>query len=118
MQVTEVKLRKHEKGKMLAFADCTFDGVLTIKGWKLFKGRDGREFDLGPPSERDKSGAKNDDGSDKYWPFVYFAKDSEASRQLFGHIRDSIVEAYSDNGTPHPPEGTDQTFSGGDDIPF
>ena len=56
MEVTDVKVRLHEKGQMVAFADIEFDSVMQVKGWKVFKGKNEEKYNLQFPAEMDKKG--------------------------------------------------------------
>lgn len=97
MEVTDVKIRKYEKGAMLGFVTVQLDNCLEIKGFKLFKGREGRKFDVGLPSEKDKGGAKDENGNDKYWPLIYIDMKTESGKTLLNSIKRSIISEYEGN---------------------
>ena len=121
MEVTKVEIKSYQKGSMLAFVNLEFDSCMTIKGWKLFKGREGAEYDLGYPSEADKKGAKDDDGRLKYWNFVFIdTKNGETGKKLLGHIKDRVIEAYEGSGTNSSPgpQGNNWPSNDDEDIPF
>ena len=116
MEVTDVSIRKYEKGSMLGFVNVEFDKCLEIKGFKLFKGRDGREFDIGLPSEKDKTGKKDENGNDKYWPFIYVNLKTESGKKLMDSIRDNIISKYKEEG-PTSTNNSAPDYSGGQDWP-
>lgn len=118
MEVTNVRINRYQKGSLLAFADIQFDGCMTIKGWKLFKGREGRDYDVRPPSEPDKKGETDENGKLKYWPFVWIdTKNGETGKRLIGHITDSVVREYNSGGSSQSGRGQNWPEDG-DDVPF
>jgi DNA-binding cell septation regulator SpoVG len=74
---------------LLAYADVTLDGELTIKGFKLFKSKRGGLF-VGYPSQKGRSGN-------------YFDLVIPLNKELESHLRGEIVQAYknfTDSGKP------------------
>lgn len=122
MEVTNVKITKYEKGAMLGFVTVQFDNCLEIKGFKLFKGREGRKFDIGLPSEKDKGGAKDENGNDKYWPLIYIDLKTESGKTLLNSIKSSIINDYEGNtqssNTSHRSNNTSNWPDENDEIPF
>ena len=119
MEVTKVEIRSYKKGSMLAFVNLEFDGCMIIKGWKLFKGREGKDYDLLYPSQADKNGATDDEGKLKYWNSVYIdTKNGETGKKLLGHIKDHVVEAYNDSDKNSGPGPQGDTWPSSDDVPF
>jgi len=123
MEVTNVDIRKYEKGTMLGFVTIELDDCLEIKGFKLFKGKEGREFDIGLPSEKDKNGKKDDDGKDKYWPLIYIKLKTESGKNLMNSIKSSIVDKYkggggSTNNSAPQSQGGSSWPDENDGIPF
>ena len=122
MKVTEVKLRILGTGNILAFADVEFDDTLTSKGWRVFKGRDGRDYDLGLPSEPDRKGAKDEKtGETKWWPTIWIDLKTDGGRKMMDHIKDAVFTKYQDTinrGSPPKKEATDNNSYVDDDIPF
>ena len=119
MKATNAKVKKYEKGSMLAFVDLEFDNCMWINGWKLFKGKEGREFDLGFPSEIDKKGARNEDGSPKYWNFVFIdLKNGEEGKRLLSQTKELVVERYLEQSGGSAPSSSSSGSFDDDDIPF
>lgn len=84
MQVTDVKIFPFEAAapgsKLVAFAEVTLDGSLTLRGIRIFRSAQGGLF-LGYPSQKGRGG--------EYRDLIAF-KDAG----LKNHLRDAIVEAY------------------------
>jgi DNA-binding cell septation regulator SpoVG len=124
MEVTDVKIREYEKGSMLGFVSIWLDGCMELKGFKLFKGKEGRKYDIGLPSEKDKAGKKDENGNDKYWPLVYIDLKKESGKLLMNSIKDSIIKKYE--GSSHSDINTTNTQNNNtnnwpdehDNIPF
>lgn len=123
MEVTNVEITDYKKGSMLGFVKVQFDNCLEMKGFKLFKGREGRKYDIGLPSERDKNGAKDENGNDKYWPLIYIDLKTETGKTLLNSIKKSIISKY-EGGTSSASHGQNSHVSDSswpdenDDIPF
>lgn len=120
MQVTNVEVKTQKSGALLAYANITFDDIIKVNGWKIFKGRNGEPYGLQFPSEMDKAGRKNDDGSPKYWNTVYIDLKSDPGRKLMNSIKEKVFEAYETtthvskkNNTRN--DGESETIDG---IPF
>lgn len=120
MQVTNVEVRTQNSGALLAYVNITFDDVIKVNGWKVFKGRNGEPYGIQFPSEMDKNGRKNDDGSPKYWNTVYIDLKTDSGRKLMNSIKEKVFEAYET--TTHSPKkgnakkgGESETIDG---IPF
>jgi len=124
MRDLKVDFHLHKSGQLLGFANLIIDGM-TIKGFRLWKGRDGREFDIGFPTEQDQKGATDDNGKIKQWPLVYFAKNDEG-KKAFIFVKEAIVSEFkkADGGKVEPkvtggPTSGDLFPQGEeDDIPF
>jgi DNA-binding cell septation regulator SpoVG len=122
MKATNVKVTIYEKGTMLAFADVEFDNAMWVKGFKLFKGKEGRDFDIGFPSEP----KKERDGTVKYWNFVNFnLKDEniEAGRTTLEQVKNFIVDKYKETKNTKPnytkqPNTSSWPNNNDDDVPF
>ena len=123
MQVTDVGLRMWGKGTVLAYADVEFDKAFISKGWRIFEGRDGRDFDLGLPSEPDKNGKKDEKtGQIKWWPTVWIDFKTDEGKKLMDNIKEKVFTKYqniADGEKPakqkNPPQARD--FND-DNIPF
>ena len=127
MQVTDVRFRMWNKGTVLAFADVEFDGAFTSKGWRIFEGRDGRELDLGFPSEQDRTGKKDEKtGQTKYWPTIWIDLKTDEGRKLMDHIKDEVFTKYKQSSSKDDKPTTGAKKAGppqagdfnDDDIPF
>ena len=80
----DIKVEKMHKlaatGTFKAYADVSFNGVMTIKGFKVVEGRNG--LFIGCPSTKGK-------GDGKYFDIIHFT-DDEVRNQLTA----VILEAY------------------------
>lgn len=79
-----------DNGNFLMYADVMFgddsgDGIFTVKGWKLLRGKEG-DLWVAPPSQ--KRGENWED-------LVFFKKDSEAVTELKAQIRNEVIAAYN-----------------------
>ncbi len=79
MKVTKVKVKKFESGALKGFADVEFEGVLTIKGFKIMDGKDG--LWVGNPSQENKK-----DG--KYYDTIFVDKG------LKGEIEAEVLSSF------------------------
>jgi len=102
MKITVSRMKKLPEGNLKAFADVTFDGVLTIKGCKLFQGSRGLFASL--PSQKGKD--------EKYYETVLIS--DEALKSEFNKV---LVEAY---GVVPEPVAVDpqQPVLGNTEVPF
>lgn len=120
MQVTNVEVRIQKSGALLAYVNITFDDIIKINGWKIFKGRNEEPYGIQFPSEIDKKGRKTEDGDPKYWNTVWIELKNDAGRKLLEDIKERTFEAYE--ATIHIPKKnhTDdgETIETVDGIPF
>jgi hypothetical protein len=78
MKVKNAVFYEHSSGKMLGFADVQFalydgdEGLMTIKGWKVFRGDNG-DVSVQPPATK-----KDGESGPQYFPTIFFSKDSVA----------------------------------------
>ena len=116
MQVTNVDVRKinSSSSSFLGYASVEFDGILTSKGWKIFKGKEGYKYSLGFPSEADKEGKKDDNGKTKYWNNIFIDMKQDSGKELIRSIEKAVFSKYEGGGDS--PMQKDQGFS--DDAPF
>lgn len=126
MKVTDVSFRFPDKGSVLAYVDIEFDKAFTSKGWRLFEGRDGRDYDLGLPSEPDKSGRKDEKtGQVKWWPTIWIDYRTDEGKKLMDHIKSEVFSEYEKKTkkekAPSKPAGgaaERRDDYNDDDIPF
>lgn len=105
MRVTDVTFRTFSKGSVLAYVDIEFDKAFTSKGWRLFEGRDGREYDLGLPSEPDKNGKKDEKtGQVKWWPTIWIDYRTDEGKKLMDHIKEEVFARFDSKGTKAEPK--------------
>lgn len=79
-----------DKGNFMMYVDIMFgddsgDGLFTVKGWKLLRGKDGDPW-VAPPSQK---------RGEEWEPIVFFKKDSEAVNELKADIRQQVMAAYN-----------------------
>jgi hypothetical protein len=88
MKVKRVYFHGYKSGKMLGFADIQFsiydgdDGLITIKGWKVFQSDDG--VSVMPPATK-----KDGQSGPEYFPTIIFSKDAvseEFTREIRGRV--------------------------------
>jgi len=90
LEITEVNFNKlNGNSNLLAFADVTFNGVMTIKGFKVFKYKSGNGKFATAPSET----YKKRDGSTGYEDTVKFPPEL---REEGNPLMDAIVKWYDD----------------------
>ena len=126
MQVTDVNVRLLGKGVTLAYADVEFDKAFTSKGWRVFAGRDGRDYDLGLPAEPDKTGKKDEKtGQIKWWPTVWIDPRTDEGKKLMDHIKEKVFARYEAKLNEGKPAGGATSKESpkardfnDDDIPF
>jgi hypothetical protein len=118
-----VEFRRLEKNGFLGFANVK-EGPMLIKGFSLFKGKDGREYDLFLPSEADKKGTLDEkSGKVKRWPTILFDK-TEDGRNAYMTLKKKIISAYEEATSGEANPSSQQTSSPtsneifGDNIPF
>lgn len=124
MRVAKVWINKFQSGKLLGFADVLFsvreggNGVLNIKGFKIFRDDDSGGIQIALPSRKDDKG--------EYRPLVHLNKEDPDATELMNHIKEKISVAYQNTGdkpmgqkTP-PNRSTDQIRNDPDPsgIPF
>ena len=116
MQVTDVLVRKVSNGSssFLGYVDVEFDGVLTCKGWRLFKGREGHKYRLAVPAEKADEGMKDKNGYQKYWDKVFINLKQSDGKELLRAIETAVFSKYETAGDN--PMRQQQQFS--DDAPF
>ena len=120
MRVTKAEVSLYEKGKMLGFVKLTIDDFMVIDKFKLFKGENGREFDLGLPSE-----SYTNKENKQAWRAIVFVdyKNSEEGRKFMDEARKVAGDAYKAMTTSHSQSNNSSPsqFSynpDDDDIPF
>lgn len=96
LTITDVKFSEYKNGALLAFADVTFNEVMTVKGFKIFA-KDGRTW-CSPPSEKTEDGKYNDRLA---WPKEWYGKDQNP---LLGAIVDRFAGGKSSSGTSKAPK--------------
>lgn len=122
MQVTNVEVRIQNSGALLAYVNITFNDIIKINGWKIFKGRNGEPYGIQFPSEIDKKGRKNEDGDPKYWNTTWIDLKNDNGRKLMENIKEKVFEAYET--TVHTPKKKNVDTDSGevietiDGIPF
>lgn len=119
MQVTNVKIDKRPPGSsLLAFANIEFDGVFTSKGWKIFKGREGRKYDMGFPQEIDRNGKKDAEGNPKWWNTIFIDLKTQSGRELMDQIREAAFAGYTSGGGKPPIQKRQEGGEFSDGAPF
>jgi DNA-binding cell septation regulator SpoVG len=97
MQVTDVWVNKHNSGKLRGFADVEIDGVMRLKGFRIFENTEG--LHVGLPSRPDKEG--------NYRDTVIVDRESDIGQELLATLKTEILGKY------HRINGDSQ-----DDIPI
>ena len=103
--------KKLNSGKLLGFVDILFalsdggDGCMTIRGWKIFKGDNGR-IQVGPPATKN--------GND-YFPVMNFNFEKEDAKALMNHITEEVAKTYNNSDSSEP---TSKKGVSSDDVPF
>jgi hypothetical protein len=98
-------------GKMVAFVDVIFglteggDGVMTVRGFKIFKDDDGK-FNVALPSRKD------DKDPNKYYPIISIDREKKDGQEFYDHLNDTVVRAYHAkvNGAPGKPTSPKPTM--------
>jgi hypothetical protein len=128
MKVKNVFFHGYKSGKMLGFADIQFsiydgdEGLVTIKGWKVFENDDG----IGVQAPATKKDGK---AGPEYFPTIVFTKDS-VSEDFLNEIKIRVQKAVARSGSeekkPQKKAATavrdrkpqPQDFDEDDDCPF
>lgn len=122
MKVTSIEnMRVWKKGGTAAFFSVEFDAVFTSKNWRLFHGQNGQAFEVGLPSEMDKTGKKDENGNPKWWPTIWIDFKTDEGRKLMDQIRDAAVAKYekeSGGGRINEDKAPRAEDFSDDDIPF
>jgi len=120
MRVAKVfQPKKLNSGKMLGFVDISFsltdggNGCLTIRGFKIFKGKDGG-IQVGLPSRKE---------GNEYYPLVSMDFENEDAKAFMNHVTEEVARAYNAAPSQGPTENTSSTSSSGggitdEDLPF
>lgn len=98
MEITEIRVwvAREQRGKILANASVTFDGVLVVQGFRILQGDDGPW--VGFPSR------KNPEGSERAYSNTVFSLDKDFRET----IQSKILERYNETGGAFGPEGSGQ----------
>lgn len=86
LKVTKIEVRKFEKDSLKAFVNITFNGELTIDGFKLMDGENG--LWLASPSVKRKDGWSN---------VIRLTK--ELQKDLVDQIRDELDKSGSESSS-------------------
>lgn len=78
-KITNISVRKYERGKMLAFVDISFDHCITIKNCILYKTE--KDYFLAMPNFKDKNG--------KYKALV------KLSDPLYANVIIQVLDVYN-----------------------
>lgn len=92
MKVTKVWARAYESGKLVGFAKVELDGIMTLDGFKVFKGRN-NELYIREPSNKDPKGKKDEQGNDVYYKTVSIDGSNEAGKKLLDEITREVIYA-------------------------
>jgi stage V sporulation protein G len=87
MKVEVIRYTPHESknGKLIGFADVSFDGVLVVKGIRLLNGENGKF--IAPPSK------PRNNKPNQYDDIVYFTKEgSDLKKKVLDEILDAADE--------------------------
>jgi hypothetical protein len=101
MKVNKVFFHGYKSGKMLGFADIQFsifdgdEGLITIKGWKVFQNDDGISVQAPATKKDGKTGPE-------YFPTIMFSKDSVAD-EFVNEINIRVAKAV-DRASSKPDE--------------
>ncbi len=94
LQVAKMSVWPYDKGgKMVAFADIYFslldggDGVLIVRGCKIFKADDGG-YNIALPTRKD-------DKDNKYYPVVSIDKDKKEGLEFLTYLNQEATKAYN-----------------------
>jgi len=86
LEVTKIEVRKYERDNMKAFVNITFNGELTVDGFKLMDGENG--LWLAPPSRKTDKGWSN---------IVRLTK--ELQKDLVEKVKDEFDKTDSGSGS-------------------
>lgn len=105
IEITNVKFWERTSGALVAFADVTINGMIQIKGFKVFKRKDGSGYWASGPSVE-----KEVDGEKKYYDSLWFNEDMfDGKKNLFTEEVASAYVAKLNGGN---------SASDDEDIPF
>lgn len=102
MRVEKVWVNKFQSGKLLGFADILFslreggNGILNIKGFKIFRDDNGSGLQVALPSKKDDKGG--------YLPLLTLAKDDPDSVAFMDHLKEKVSIAYNSAPDTRAPE--------------
>jgi len=91
LSVVVTRINKNANGKRQGYLDVSINGVLSIKGFKVFTGANG-QF-VSPPAHKDKT-------SGKFYPDVFIAKGVE-----YDNFQAACLGAFNDPNWVAPARG-------------
>jgi DNA-binding cell septation regulator SpoVG len=117
MRVAKVFPKPHEKGQLLGFADIIFsltsggNGCLTIRGFKVFKGKDGSGIQVGLPSKKETNG--------EWYPIMSADQENEDAKAFLNHVTDQVARVFNNAKKAAPAQESNSSPGIDDgDIPF
>ena len=96
LKVTKIHITKYEQDSMRAFVNLTFNGELTIDGFKLMDGEKGHW--LAPPSRKTKDG----------WSNII-----KLSKQLKEDLIDQVMDEYEKTPDSNSSQGGSESSDRG-----
>jgi DNA-binding cell septation regulator SpoVG len=134
LKVAKMNVYPYDKGgKMVAFLDVTFslleggDGVLVVRGCKIFRSDDGG-YNVALPSRKDEK------DPNKYYPIISIDKEKAEGQELISYLNQEATKAYNarvrNGGTKKPQQTANKQASpttnkqtqtnviGDEDLPF
>jgi DNA-binding cell septation regulator SpoVG len=119
MRVAKVFPKKYEKGALLGFADIIFsltsggNGCLTVRGFKIFRGKDGGGIQVGLPAKKEENG--------EWYPVISAdTENNEDARAFLDHVTEEVARAYNAISSDQKKSSNAGNGPGisDDDIPF
>tara|TARA_Y100000310_G_C20614982_1_gene780123 strand:- start:479 stop:820 length:342 start_codon:yes stop_codon:yes gene_type:complete len=101
LEITDANFNTLNGGNLVAFVDVTFNSVMTVKGFKIFKYKSGNGFFAAPPSEK----YQKKDGSVDYDDRVRFLVNKEDGNPLMEELVRRFKEGSRGSATP---QGNDE----------